>query len=488
MRLFSFSRATFGSNQKATAVSRIRDAEKIEDDWHSSPHGPHQPSDGGLYTTGDQSATQGDAAFDPFGTTSEPTLGGHGVVNPEPVVRPHIFALSSLAEDSAFVVRKVDGGIGETPVPPIRALVSRKRSSRSSFFAFSSKRRSHHGSPIIQMPQSQQTPRLKAQIADPSALPSPLRTDNEDYYYCNSPFPPSQPSSPVTPRLDTLNFFPPRRKRSVRSQSHQITLDSDSQKSSPINYHSPSHSHPFSVSANALRSTISSDLPPVQLAGLSEERIRPGGGGLGNEESGVLLFPIPPQRLPLTTRDNRAAAEGKLPQARGLLRTSFSVPNLHSAMRATPHQASMKASGPTTKSKDLLLTAGSWCDMLIFPRPRLKANQEPGTTKQFVITPPCTPIPGDGVGGIAPTLSSRPDTNSATLVAEHVPPNAQSPPVPLEARIISPALNAPPDEEVMPSADNPHGPDFEAELSLPTPHPTVSQYVFYSRKRRLFNG
>lgn len=410
----------------------------------------------------------------------EHTLDGHagqGTTDSRPAPAPHILALSSFAEDSTSVFPKMDGGIGETPIPPIRALVSQKRSRRSSFFAFSSNRKSRHGTPIIHMPQSQQSTRLKAHLADPSDIPSPLRTDNEDYYYCQ--YSPSQTSSPAIPRLDTSSLFPLRKRRSVRSQSHHVTLDSDSQQSSPINQSSPSHLHPHvyssSLSARAQSSAVPQDACPAQGSSSRDGQERPRGEKSEIDEPDILLFPIPPQQPPATPRKNSPSVGIRPPQPRGLLRSSFSVPNLSSAVRVADGQTSATKTPASGKRRDVLLTAGNWCDTLIFPRPRLKVQHGPISSRRPVISPPSTPIPGDDPGAAVTAFPPRPATASATLMAGSVTPNTQSPATLAEAAMLNSAVDTVPEEQQpAPVADHADRPD---DRPPPSPPPSVAQVL-----------
>ncbi|KAI6029816.1 hypothetical protein BKA83DRAFT_12948 [Pisolithus microcarpus] len=231
MGLFPFSRGGIGSNQQTTATA---DPEKYDVDWFAPARPLHKVSSGLLHVESDQVEAAGDTAPDQSGHTSSPVSSSSGRAvhspAPEPTMRLRLPAKLPSAADSSLAARKVDGGIGEFPVPPFRSPSSRKRSSRT-FFAFSSNRKSHHArTSNMHIPQSQQTPPLKAHLADPNTLPSPLRTDTDDYYYCNySPVTPCQTSPPAIPRLDTSNTPSLLRRRSTRSQSHGATVDSDSQ-------------------------------------------------------------------------------------------------------------------------------------------------------------------------------------------------------------------------------------------------------------------
>lgn len=468
MRLFPFPRANSGSYQKPSTNPRYRNSEKFEDDWFTSSRGPHQPPSGVIGSEDDRPAVQSTPTLDQSPSPLEHTL---GATDSRPAPAPHIFALSSFAEDSTPVVRKVDGGIGETPIPPSRALVSQKRSCRSSFFAFSSNRKSRHGTPIIQMPQSQQSTHLKARLADPSSIPSPLRTDHEDYYY--SQYSPSHASSPATPRLDTSNLFPIRKRRSVRSQSHHITLDTDSQQSSPINQPSPSNCHPpyrSILSSHAQSSAVSPDVRPAEGSSSGGGQGRPRGGISDVNEPDILLFPIPPEQPPASLRRNGPTLEIRSPPPRGLLRSSYSVPNLSSAAKAAGGQSSTTRTLASGRRKDLLLTAGNWCDTVVFPRPRLKMQDGSTSSRRPIISPPSTPIPGDDPRVAATPFPPRPVTASATLVTDSVMSNAQAP---AETPVLNSVLDILPEEQQPAPV-----PDQVADRTDdPSPPPSVAQYV-----------
>lgn len=483
MGLFPFSRGGIGSNQETTTTA---DSEKYDVDWFAPARPLHKVSSGLLHVESDQVEAARDTVPDQSGHTSSPVSSSSGRAvhspAPEPTMRLRLPAKLPSAADSSLAARKVDGGIGEFPVPPFRSPSSRKRSSRT-FFAFSSNRKSHHArTSNMHIPQSQQTPPLKAHLADPNTLPSPLRTDTDDYYYCNySPVTPCQTSPPAIPRLDTSNTPSLLRGRSTRSQSHGATVDSDSQQSSPLNYFSSDTcTHPFAgasaVSPYIRNPSVYPDSPvlPSGTRGALEGQLR-------RNEPEVLTFPIPPPQPPLIIEEKRNVDEIRPPKPAGILRSSFSVPNF-SMGGVTLRQPGMRAR-PAKRGRDIFLTAGNWCDTIIFPRPRLKAKLGPTATSQPIISPPCTPVPADGTDDIAFTFPLRPDVVSSTVVADPIRTTARSPSPPAEARAVVSALDIPRDgSQLPPVVDNSGGQSGQAGLPLPNPPPPSLTTVLEERE------
>ncbi|KAI6116356.1 hypothetical protein F5141DRAFT_1102789 [Pisolithus sp. B1] len=475
MGLFSFSRGGIGSNQKATVTA---DAEKYDVDWFAPARPLHKVSSGLLHAESDPVEAPRDTGPDQSGHASSPVSSSSGRAvqspAPEPTIHLRLPATLPSAADSSLAAQKVDGGIGEFPVPPFRSPSSRKRFSRN-FFAFSSNRKSHHvRTSNIHVPQSQQPSPFKAHLADPNTLPSPLRTDTDDYYYCNySPVTPCRTSPPAIPHLETSNTPSLLRRRSTRSQSHGATLDSDSQQSSPLKYlSSDTSTHPFAgpsaLSPYIRNPTIYPDSPvlPSGTEGGLEGQLR-------RNEPEVLMFPIPPPQPLVIIEEKRNADEIRPPKPAGILRSSFSVPNFSSVGGVTLRQPGARVARPAKRGKDIFLTAGNWCDTIIFPRPRLKAKHGPMATSQPIISPPCTPVPAEGTDGITSTFPLRPDVASSTVVADPVRTTARSPP-PAEARVVVSALDVPRNGSLFPPVvDNPGGHSGQAGLPLPSP-PTPS--------------
>lgn len=485
MGLFPFSRGSVGSNQKVTAAAA--DSEKYDVDWFAPARPLRKVPSGLLHAESEQVEVPSDRVPDQSEHMSSPVSSSSGRGVHALASGPNTIHLCLPAVDSSATAapKPVDGGIGEFPVPTFRSPPSRRRFSRT-FFAFSSSRKSHHArTSNVQLPQSQPSlSPLKAHLADPNLLPSPLRTDNDDYYYCNySPITPSRTSPPVTPRLDTSNNPSLMRKRSTRSQSHGATLDSDSQQSSPLNYFSSDtgvypFAHVSAVSSHVRNPSIYPDSPllPSGTEGGS-------GGGPRRDELEVLTFPIPPQEPLAIIEEKRSVDEIRPPRPAGILRSSFSVPNLSSVAGEASRQPSARVAHPAKKSRDIFLAAGNWCDMIVFPRPRLKAKHGPKPSSQPDINPPRTPIPTRGRGGITSISPPRPGLLSSTLATDHIPPTSRSPLAPGEARVVASALGTPGDGlPPAPAANNPSGPHGRAGLPLPSPSPPSLTAVLEERE------
>ncbi|KAI6040859.1 hypothetical protein EDC04DRAFT_2673005 [Pisolithus marmoratus] len=479
MGLFSFSRRDVESNQNATATTN---PEKYDIDWFAPSQPLHKVSSGLLHAENDQAEIPNGMALDQSGHPSCPvsSFSRHGERSLAP--EPAVDIRSPSAAGTSMAAQKADGGIGEFPVSPFRSVPSRKRFSRT-FFAFSSNRKSHHArSSNVQVPPSQQSSPLEAHMADPNILPSPLRSDNHDYYYCNySPVTPCRTSSPATPHLDKLIIPSLLRRRSTRSQTHGATLDSTSQQSSPVNYFSSDTGiHPFadtsSVASHVCNTAVFPDSPVLPSGEQSGLR-----GFPRCNEPEVLTFPIPPQQPSVIVEEKRSADEIRPYKPAGILRTSFSVPNLSSVAGAASRQPGTRVAAPPKRSRDIFLTAGNWCDTIIFPRPRLKAKHGPVASSQPVVNPPRTPVPANGRGGTTPTTPLRHDVASSTLARDPILSTVRSPSAPAEVRVVVSTPDVPGDgSPPIPVVDNPGS--CQAGLPLPNQPPPSLTTVLEERE------
>ena len=298
----------------------------------------------------------GDPEFDPF----------RG--NPLPLYRatdqPRTRANTAPSSSQPPPLLIPDGGIGESPNPVHRSLgppARPKRSSFTTFFAFSSKRRSthdllapSHSVPGRWVPGSGQT---QVQLINTASVPSPLRTDEEEYYY--SYYASLTPTVPASSQPDPTN--------SSQQQDLIGNPDLDSQFSSPVDS-PPSHTHirhPYSYSTPLYSKPYPNTIdtaPPLRHATSQPLRhhplISPSGVHAGS-------------RPPTSHLGHRAP---HLLQSE--LKTSMSTPNLVTGA-ASVRPRSLLRKKPTRSKGERWLSAETWWDALFSPSPRFKVKQAP---------------------------------------------------------------------------------------------------------------
>lgn len=398
--------------------------------------------------------------FDPFRGNPLPL---HRAADPDPCT-DHSRARANTAPSGSLppALLTPDGGIGQSPSPLHRPPVRPKRSSFTTFFAFSSKRGPTHGPPVVHFPQLQQSQSVPGRWVDSVHLINPASRTDEQYYSSTFPSHPDATNARLSLRQD-LSRNP----------------DLDSQLSSPVDSH-PSHTHfrhpyaypsplhprPYSKTfdtAPRLRHTTSQPFQHHPLAG-----------------SG-----IPPAQLGHET--------SKLQPE---LKTSMSTPNLVSgAPPLRPRSLIRKKPPSRSKGQDRWLSAESWWDALFSPSPRFKVKQAPRpnpVTDKLASGPVSKPVPGEPNRNLGVTFPSapaaRPRSISATSATLYIKPTSPAltrsrsavdllgqPSTSATPRAgFEPALETLVDEPTPPPEQVP---ESDGELSLPEPPLSLEQYV-----------
>ncbi|KAH7887119.1 hypothetical protein F5I97DRAFT_1927401 [Phlebopus sp. FC_14] len=437
-----FPRLGFGSSHRSDSPSQPRNAGRREDDWYIPYNGPYEEPNG-LNNGKAEGRSQINVA------TDNVTLLRHFASPPDDVhtgstgTRRTLRTRARTMPTPVLVIQNTDGGIGESPIPLHRSVlpVPPKRSSRMGFFAFSSNRK-NHGPSIIQMPPSQQVAgsdlgsvqpmpggwhlgKAHAHLADPSVIPSALRTEDQDYYYTYYSTLIPSPDSPSSRLPDADN---PNIALFNRSPSRHLNRNGnsgpDSQQSSPVEFYSPTLTqtqHPYaytpSLPPQPQHPTKSSEPLPLRHATSQQIQQRQQGTVSGANLSRTPFSPEP------GTRTQGEASELQQGTPLTPLRTSMSVPNLSSTTGPNCRPVTgTKVTTSVTKSKQRWLSAETWCDALLFPRPRFKVEQGPGkyaSSSQRMISPPITPVEGHVTWNSSSrqraTSTGRPRAASATV-------------------------------------------------------------------------
>lgn len=170
-------------------------------------------------------------------------------------------------------------------------------------------------------------------------------------------------------------------------------------------------------------------------------------------------------------------------------------------LKPSPRNSILKASLSTPNLRDLpkgkqrWLSAETWCDAIILPRPRFALRLAEGQPSGRIVSPPGSPVssPETAQGQDSRNRFAR-DPSSAPLLKQSVSlSNLISPPAPAappsrEPEKVTPASQVPAINEPAKTL-KPHRPKSWAldDLALPSPVPSLAQYVTTFRSADSFS-
>ncbi|KAJ7044529.1 hypothetical protein C8F04DRAFT_941738 [Mycena alexandri] len=362
------------------------------------------------------------------------------------------------------------GGVGESPAPPTR--VSRevappKRGSLASIFTFGQ--------------TSKRLPLSPAKIALPTSPPPQRPVSNAKYVRAYTQQPEQPPSGP--PSI-----------YSVSSDHHKSSLYSSHEGDA---YHSYYNYTPAADQFGHLSDPRNATPPPHPYAYNLPQRD----------------FPDPPQTAPLLTSPKLKFTAPQpprfaLPQQQQQqqqqeppsaittrvrsLKNFASTPNLREASNS-PNRLRKPLSPGLPKGKDRWLSAETWCDAVMFPRPRLKAEDAKLVLRGAsgrIVSPPSSPVFG---GFNAPQNPDRPEgvvsrvlAHSRSMVSLN---NPEAGPSRLKHKVSFNAIQRepvpvtvappPPPIIVAPPTERPPRPKSFAwdDLALPSPVPSLARVL-----------
>ncbi|KAJ7596697.1 hypothetical protein C8J56DRAFT_1021201 [Mycena floridula] len=290
----------------------------------------------------------------------------------------------------SYVNLDSSGGVGESPMPTIKAQSASKRASLASIFNIN----------------------RKSLFTSSKVTPVDLRTSRIVSTIGNTTS--SAPSSPQSGTSLEWNHHP---NSQLNRRSHLKGLDSIRDSSEEDEFY---HSYYTSLA-----------LSPLRNGQLSEPSSRPSERNPDPFKSTQHPYantfaaesPPTPSSAPITSPSNHLKHTVSKSSLRNNhsspmryqyeLKNSVSSPDLRNAVRQqkpadivfpTPRAK------PKGKGKDRWLAAETWCDALLFPRPRLKQKDLDGR----IVSPPGSPISPDFRG--APSVASRVLAHSRSLV------------------------------------------------------------------------
>ncbi|KAH7909607.1 hypothetical protein BJ138DRAFT_207807 [Hygrophoropsis aurantiaca] len=549
-----FPRFGLGSNHKSDTVDHTRDAEKRDEDWYIPYNKPYEPPRNASMAVRDNwtnrvhqeevDHTMGETVLphryggginvnhsDPGGQGLLPANHGASLRNrARSDVTPRAVSSSSGINPNTTRSRRypsttqrtqapvvtnstTHGGIGESPSPPQRLPSPPQSSKRASFFSFGSSRKFQHPHQPPQAPPSSYPKTMPGEW--PSGSPSqsagihaasvPITSEVDEYFdsYYSTLIPPSKTRSNGNlnlPRVDTSNLLGKR-----LSGRTALSDAPDSSVSSPATtYNSPTYTHaphPYAYASSSTSLQIPRNISqPLRHTPSQIHHQQQGSGSSASNYSRTLhpTFPVSVThnpRVPRNALDVSRHNTSALP-----LKASVSTPDLYSASRAnvpTP-RPTKKTSPPVSKGIDRWFSAETWCDAVLFPRPRFKIKTGAGTSDSGsgrIISPPSTPISGDqapetGTRTKASLFGGRPRAASVmdgerkerrSLVKSRSAADLLSgpsvPSIPLREITRSDYFRAPAAEQNKP--EEPKEAEAQDELPLPTPVPSLTQYVFF---------
>ncbi|KAJ6628842.1 hypothetical protein B0H10DRAFT_2209286 [Mycena sp. CBHHK59/15] len=359
------------------------------------------------------------------------------------------------------------GGVGATPVPPprlSREAAPPKRSSLASIFAFGQ--------------TSKKAPLSPAKVAHPT---SPVATSPlaKTKYGRGIQAPPQRPTSnppslySVSSDLHHPDLYPPNNKAESISTSHATDEGAEV-------FHSYYNYTPVADQFGQLRNPTSASSLSHPYAYVFPSDILAPPQTAPLVTSPKLKFTVPqPNRLALAQQDAPAAA----PRVRSL-QNYASVPDLRSSSRS-PNRL-RKPQPATPKGKDRWLSAETWCDAVLFPRPRLKIEDAQlllSGASGRIVSPPGSPV----MGGFAAQQSADRPQGMVSRVLAHsrslASLNAEAGPSRLRNEVakadVSPPSVPPPPILLPTQIERPPRPKSFAwdDLALPSPVPSLARVL-----------
>lgn len=318
----------------------------------------------------------------------------------------------------SYINPDVSGGVGESPMPPTHHRSSSKEANYTSIaglFSFGGQGWNKPSRKLSRIGQQSSgvglgightagSHRRSASSGSNNLSTRNLNLDHknlgskndDDYYnsYYYSATIPSTPTAPTT-RPSIITHSP-------SNAQLRTGKKSSSPSPSPI---SPSH-HPYAYAFPTSRNLDGPQTAPLpHTSSIPHANSHASGSRFKHTE--------PPPKVTLTGPSNpsmrkpasadvaqsRFVIPRPAPAIRGLkqLKNSISTPDLRFQSSSTNSPTSRgKRLPPTIKGKDRWLSAETWCDALLFPRPRLKIKHEGAeqgyTGSGRIVSPPSSPV------------------------------------------------------------------------------------------------
>ncbi|KAK7470251.1 hypothetical protein VKT23_001685 [Stygiomarasmius scandens] len=284
-----------------------------------------------------------------------------------------------------------------------------------------------------------QPPSIRRLSSDPTAANQSLRHSGQvQQEYYNSYY-------------SSLISIPPERSSDLPGDGQQ-----------PSQLHSPASETSSALHPYAYRVSTPPSLEPPRSAPLYPSASARAG------PSGLASPPVPMQQSPHITLH---------PPANISLKNSVSTPNLRAGRRSKP-------SFP--KGKDKWLSPETWCDALLFPRPRFKIKQDSDSFSAGsgrIVSPPGSPVIDQFHNGQdMPSVASRVLQHSRSLFELRSPPPVAGPSAlspPKDRLHAQPENTTPVTDQNRSTESRPSRPKSWAldDLALPSPAPSLARVL-----------
>ncbi len=423
------------------------------------------------------------------------------------------------------------GGVGESPMPHLRNSKDAHRISIASIFSFAGSHRKSVASPTPEQMRSNNSPKssrfqrgstliqekdtgygkldVRVYASGPVAAQQKPGTKNKHQRLRENVQARAEGIESKIIGADNSHYQSIAHQRdhdrtrllSPTYQPRSPTASSDSRSSSNSQQNSTS-------TTSAYRHPYAQAFPTITIPRVPQSVPQSAGPQQGTFHTGN------PPRLTFTTAGPSRPGPSRLsPEASGSkgLKNSTSTPNLRSpvasllsrpasdengAANAATATATPKFSFP--KGKERWLSAETWCDALLFPRPRLRIKQEilqaseqqkqagaTGSTGR-IVSPPVTPTDQrdfESQQQREPGIASRVLAHSRSLVDLSLSKGKKKEDAPQRSILRPPQLSAVPGNTLRPPRPKSFAWD---DLALPSPVPSLAQYVFLRCDVKLF--
>ncbi|KAJ4487939.1 hypothetical protein J3R30DRAFT_3788936 [Lentinula aciculospora] len=375
------------------------------------------------------------------------------------------------------------GGVGESPVPNPRYVrdtaSSTKRKSLASLFTFNSSNRKFSSS---SKSERQRTPSTPSHLSGHARQSSGLAKLPESPHFPSDPAQVLRESAAVGDEeyYDSYYSTLTKQPQNNHQNSHQPfdelvhTLHQSSSPQSPPNSEPSSATHPYAYAFStadppAAESPRSAPPPRTHFERFPIHHIYP-------EKSRVIPSPvIPSPQIANTLSHSIPLTKPHIPAHTLNLKNSISSPDLRANPRSKPL---------FPKAKDRWLSAETWCDALLFPRPRFKLKQDKETSNSTysgsgrIVSPPGSPVLGyfSNAKAAQPSIASRVLAHSRSMVDLQSGVAGKTSTLPrIEAHPPPDSLQAPIPPEQSSSSRAPRPKSWASDdLALPSPAPSLA--------------
>ena len=399
----------------------------------------------------------------------------------------------------SYISMDAAGGVGESPIPPRRSSQEKNRSNLAGIFSFNA----HSRKSSTHTTTSSERAPMGSFVRKPSLLQRHPGYMNEKVY--SNVDPPARYSSSSEHGNSFAKDKHEQLRHQVMSYASSVATETDyynSYYSTLVHEQRSDINHRHRPSLSTSEDLHHSQQPPFDLDRQKtsfSRSIHPYARAIPRN---IVEIPskAPPMRLsspprpttshnPNNTKPNNPSLTRIAGSSSPILRNSSSTPDLrhsvvlHDAVVNPDNRNANSIPQPIVtpqfvlpKAKDRWLSAETWCDALLLPRPRLKSGVVPALGGSGrIVSPPGSPVERSLIGSTGtrePSVVSRVLAHSRSLMDLNKPAGLSNYSYP--AASTSAARERDPRAGLQPSTF------AQDDLALPTPVPSLRRYVFFS--------